>query len=332
VAKRNPPINLQQDDLSLFNHEFERKIPRTNLLEMRDVCASPEGLLFKRARISSESYAFPSMLEEWRAHTLLKFLTLNYLLRKHVVFQRDAAWVVDNWSPGYFHWLADVLPRLFTIKDRTTGLVLLLPHRYKDVEFVHSSLKPFNLAGIEFIGKDEVTICRRLIVPSHTAPSGHYNEEIINGVRNLLVDYYGDQESRVEGRVYISRARAAKRRIVNEEEILKVLREFGFRILYAEDMTFAEQVRTFSSARHVVSNHGAGLTNMLFMPPGGNVLELRHHTDSVNNCYFTLASAISLNYFYQTCEPENPGEDPHLAHLVVDLARLKVTLEEMLRL
>ena len=31
---------------------------------------------------------------------------------------------------------------------------------------------------------------------------------------------------------------------------------------------------------------------MLFMKDGGRVLELRHVSDYVNNCYFVLASAL----------------------------------------
>ena len=137
-------------------------------------------------------------------------------------------------------------------------------------------------------------------------------------MRDLLVDCYGDYGNKPDGRVYISRQRAAKRTIVNEPEVIDVLLEFGFQIVCAEDLSLAEQIKMFSAAQHLVSNHGAGLTNMLFMSPGANMLELRHRTDGINNCYFTLASALQLNYFYQSCEPVNPAEDPHTAQLLVD--------------
>src|SRR5687768_202912 len=193
-ARRRLPVNFQPEDSRLFNHELERTIPGTDLFEMREVRVSPEGILFKQGKIFAESFALPWMWQEWRVRTRVKFLIRNYLLRKHVVFEGEAAWIVDNWSHGYFHWLADALPRLFVIRDRTPDLVLLLPHRYKEIEFVRSSLKPFNLGSVEFIGEDEVTLCRRLIAPTHTAPSGHYNEGIIKGVRDLLVDCYGDKQ------------------------------------------------------------------------------------------------------------------------------------------
>jgi capsular polysaccharide biosynthesis protein len=108
------------------------------------------------------------------------------------------------------------------------------------------------------------------------------------------------------------------------------LRGFGFRVVYAEDHTFEEQVEMASRARFFVSNHGAGLTNMLFMRDGGRVLELRHHADSINNCYFTMASALGLEYFYQTCRPGDPSEDPHTADLRVTPRLLADNLRLML--
>ena len=40
-------------------------------------------------------------------------------------------------------------------------------------------------------------------------------------------------------RIYISRRLAIKRKLVNEEEILKVLKEFGFIEVMAEQLSFA---------------------------------------------------------------------------------------------
>ena len=61
-----------------------------------------------------------------------------------------------------------------------------------------------------------------------------------------------------------------------------------------------------------------------------NVLELRHASDRINNCYFTLAPALNLNYFYQSCDPANRSEDPHTADLKVDTGALRANIELML--
>jgi hypothetical protein len=332
TSRRKLPLNLQQHDLSLFSGELERVIPPTRLLKLHNVSVSAEGILFKNGKMLPESFAFPHTRASWKRRSVVKFFVNNYLVRRRRRFERTGIWVTDDWSAGYFHWLADVLPRLFTMKDQLKDLVLLLPSQCKELKYVSASLEPFDIGGIEFLDRGEVLRCMSLMVPTQTAPSGHYNDELIQQVGNLLVEFYaGEPRETPSEIVYVSRALAPKRKILNEAEVIDVLHEFGFRIVRTEDHSFAEQVKIVSSARYLVSSHGAGLVNMLFMSPGAKVLELRHATDSINNCYFTLASALNLDYFYQSCEPENAGEDPHTANLHVDVGRLRTNLELMLQ-
>jgi capsular polysaccharide biosynthesis protein len=330
TSRRKLPVNLNQKELSLFSGELERVIPPTRLLTLRNVSVSAEGILFQRGQMLPESFAFPHTRASWKRRSVLKFFVNNYLLRRHRRFAQASILVTDDWSGGYFHWLADVLPRLFTMKDQLKSLVLILPNEYQELSYVSASLQPFAIGGVEFIAGNEVLDCDSLLVPTQTAPSGHYNHELIQGVRKLLVGFYanGFQEDAAD-RVYLSRASAPKRRVSNEEEVIEVLRQFNFRVVRAEDHSFAEQVQLAARARYLVSNHGAGLTNMLFMNAGASVLELRHATDCINNCYFTLASALDLNYFYQSCQPENASEEPHTANLRVDVNALKANLELM---
>jgi capsular polysaccharide biosynthesis protein len=331
MTRRRLPANFQQDDLPLFGHELEREMPPAELLELRGVRLSPDGFLFRGVRILPESFAYPANFERWKTRSVVKFFIFNYLMRRSRKVTDPLLWIVDDWSGGYFHWLADALTRLYTVRDEARSMTLLLPAEYASFGFVRPSLAPFGVRDVRFIAHDETLFCERLIVPMHTAPSGHYDEEILGGVRRVLVEAYGNTADGVEGeRVYISRARATKRRITNEEEVVGVLREFGFRVVNAEEHTFEQQVEIASRARLLVSNHGAGLTNMLFMREGGRVLELRHRTDNVNNCYFTMASALGLEYFYQTCPSDDPAEDPHTAHLRVDASRLAKNLRLML--
>src|SRR5687768_11655630 len=330
VARRKLPLNFHEDHRALFEGELERVIPETRICKFQDVWASREGLLFKGTSILRESFAFPHHLDQWRWRSVLKFLATSYLFRRKRTIEREVLWVTDYWSTEHYHWLTDVTTRLFVVRDRLPELLLLLPGSYAARDVVTATLKAFGATNVEFIGDGEVVQCRSLVMPSHTAPSGHFHTDAIRGVRNVLLSAYGETGGE-EKRLYISRSGAAKRRIVNEDEVISVLRKFGFETIRAEELSFAEQVRICAAARYIVSNHGAGLTNMLFMREGGSVLELRHESDCINNCFFTMSSALDLNYFYQTCAPQDPAADPHDAHLMVDCARLEQNLTRLLR-
>ena len=326
TVTRQRPVNLREPDADLFRHELEKTIPPTQLLRFSNVRITPEGILIKAGRILPESFAFSFLRDEWKMRSVVKLLGRNYLFRKIRDVKEEVVWLTDAWSAGYFHWVADVLSKVFLVRDLARERAVLLPSAYARFDFVGPSLSAFDIRKIQFMGPDEVVRCETLLIPTPVAPSGHFRNDVIHGVRQQLLAQFGAGTSTTNRRIYISRMRAPKRRISNEADILAVLHKLDFETVHAEDLPFVDQVRLFSEARYLVSNHGAGLTNMLFMRSGGSVLELRHKTDRINNCYFTLASALDLNYFYQTCDPLHRDEDAHLADLVVDTERLEQNL------
>lgn len=331
VSRRKLPVNFNQDHIALFDLELERTIPQSQLVRFKNIRVSPEGILFAGMKVLPQSFAFPWLLDEWKPRSIFKLLTINYLLRRRYRIDKEVLWITDYWSTGYFHWLTDALTRLFAVRDRLDQQGLMLPAGYETRDFVTSSLKAFRVKAVDFIRPNETLECRSLLTPTHTAPSGHFNDQAIRGVRNILLSEFGEPGDTGPGeRIYISRRRADKRRIVNEDDIVPVLSKFGFQIICAEDLSFEEQVKTFSRARYIVSNHGAGLTNILFMRDGGRVLELRHHTDRIRNCYFVMTSALDFDYFYQTCQPGDHDADPHTANLFVDPDELEKHLRLLL--
>ena len=242
---------------------------------------------------------------------------------------RDVFWITDTWSKYYFHWMTDALPRLFTIRDKIKNETLLLPCAYRGLEYVGSSLKPFFIRDVQYI--HETFRCKNLTIPTHAAISGNYNENVIRGLRSLYTDYYQNVRSdSFYDKVYISRGKAQKRKIANEAECVVIMDEYGFKTIYFEDHSLEQQVAIALDAQYMISNHGGGLTNMLFMKSGSNVLELRQSGDTHNNCYFSLSSALYLRYFYQLCHSENSAEDAHTANLIVDCQRLRKNIEQML--
>ena len=67
------------------------------------------------------------------------------------------------------------------------------------------------------------------------------------------------------------------------------------RVIHFENMTFAEQVSSLRFTRVLVSMHGAGLSNIIFLQPGSTVIELMHPLMSAP-FYRFLSYYASLNY------------------------------------
>jgi len=161
VSARRLPANFRAEDAPLFSHELERLIPPTRLVELDGVSVNSDGVLFKGARILPESFSSPVVFNQFlrRRLSVLKFFAANSLPGRRRKLAGRFAWITDDWSYGYFHWIADALPRLLVIKELLGELTLLLPRRYEGLEFVQSSLRLFGARRIEYVRAGEVCVC-----------------------------------------------------------------------------------------------------------------------------------------------------------------------------
>ncbi len=96
-------------------------------------------------------------------------------------------------------------------------------------------------------------------------------------------------------RLYVSRADADSRRIVNEPRLIAALAREGYVSVRPGELDPARQIGLFAGARHIVAPHGMGLANLVFHRGGGTLLELfngRIGTDA----YAFVARATGMDY------------------------------------
>lgn len=334
-VSRSLPANYSEEDSRYFVHELCRRIPDVYLKKVENICACDNGFLFDAISVLPDSFPsgqLPGAISGKKARLklfaklLVKRCVISLLWMRS---ESDCLWIADVWSGGYFHWMTDALPRLLAAQ-KTCYSGILLPQSLSRYEYVAPSLKPFYSGDIRFTGK--AVRCRSLLIPTHTAPTGNYNEVLVRQLRGVYTSYYcnASAQEALPDKIYVSRSKALKRKVVNEQECISVLVRYGFHVVCLEDYEFDRQAQICLATKFMVSNHGAGLTNMLFMQAGAAVLELRKKRDFHNNCYFALASALSLKYFYQLCESSDSSEDANTADLIVDCLELEGNIQKML--
>jgi len=109
-----------------------------------------------------------------------------------------------------------------------------------------------------------------------------------------------------------------KRHIVNAEAVEAALRdEFGrdFEVLHPEDMSPCGQVGAFALARVVLGQHGAALSNAVYMSEGAALLELH---PVIHGVFEHTARAVGVRHVAVT--------DAEFGHLYVGEDRSDVTL------
>ena len=99
-----------------------------------------------------------------------------------------------------------------------------------------------------------------------------------------------------------------------------MLISFGFEIHVFEQYSLSKQVDLMRDTQCLLGMHGAGLTNMLFMPSVGSVIELRNRGDQHNNCYFSMASELNHAYYY--LQGDGDSEQTASVNLHIDLIQL----------
>lgn len=206
--------------------------------------------------------------------------------------------VISGLSNGvYFHWMLDVLPRLALLQQSGIDLQTI------DYFLVDASL-PFQQETLETLGiPSHKTLAparhphiqaRSLLLPSFPASISWMPPWSLDFLRQTFLPAAPAPSRR--RRLYISRAKASVRRLVNEAALLPILTAFGFETLYLETLTVAEQAQAFAEAEAVVGVHGSGLTNLVFCPPGIPVIEL-FSPQYVYPCFWLVANGRSLSYF-----------------------------------
>ena len=229
---------------------------------------------------------------------------------------------------NYFHWMFDALPRVDLI--RRAGFE---PDRW------YAPLgRPFHAETLRRAGIDPATVidaaaaghlrADRLIAAGPPGDTGNPTPAARAFLRGLFADVI--EGVRPFRRVYLSRGDAARRRVLGEDALFARLARLGYERHELGGRSAAAQARLFAEATHVIAPHGAGLTNLVFCPPGARVLEL-FHPGYVNVCYWSLANLGGVGYHWLAGEgpASPPGRCPGLTK--ADILVAPAALDRALR-
>ncbi|MEF3307197.1 glycosyltransferase family 61 protein [Paenibacillus sp. GYB003] len=265
---------------------------------------------------------------EWKVHptkrTVWKLDRLPPLYRS----ESPVAVLALKDSNIYYHWMMDVLPTLHLLKR-----LGIKPHLFV---INGKAAAPYQIETMEMLG-----VSRKRIVQSH--PGLHIESPLlvvprcvgkfrsrwsIDFLRRELMTACGIVPAAGKDRIYISREKAPKRKLLNEDDVMRVLARRGFRKVHLEGMPVSDQIRLFASAEAVAGPHGAGLTNTVFCNPGTRVIEM-FSPRLVHTCYPMISGLLGLQHYYLVGTGPRPPEfcDVHDRH-----ADIRVDVRQLVRL
>ncbi len=266
--------------------EVEAGGPRVALLPHGRVFGSgtvltPDG----RSIASDVSTDFGGPAE---SHWLMSFRQI----RPPVRLPGATAVVAVNLGSRYCHWLLEELPRLLALR-RTTATPGIIVNQ--NAPFIREAYELGGFAGpIWAVGRHTHFECEQLLIPELIGRAGYPTQLGVNLLTEFTAPWRGSA-SVCGDRLYISREKASRRRVLNDTELWPQLEARGFRKLRLEELSWRDQINAFAHAREVVAPHGAGLANLVFCRPGTRVVEFFHRS-YVNPCFGRLAELAKLDY------------------------------------
>lgn len=229
---------------------------------------------------------------------------------KHSIFQRDflppikkiqgkvviLAGLLNN---VYFHWLFDILPRIKLLELANIDLqeidYFVVDNR---TNFQQETLKLWEIPEDKIIPLSFPLHLQvdRLIIPSFPGSIAWMPSWSCQYLREKILDNQTNKNEQKK-RLYISRNKSSNRRLINEEDIIKILSKYNFEVVNLELLTVKQQGELLSQAEIVISPHGSGLSNLIFCPPKTKIIEI-FSPNYVYPCYWLVSNLVNLNYYY----------------------------------
>lgn len=247
----------------------------------------------------------------WR---FIKYL-VNNLFSIKVTRYNHLLFVLDEWSDGPYHIIVDLLSKIIAAERRgmqLSKMVLILPKK----KYIQEAAIPL-LHDLGFLFKNIICVEPNTIYCnigmnffiSLPHKIGSNDPAIIQDIQKRIFSrrnfYKGDQPSKI---YYFRRNR--RRLVVNDDEVQHVLIQKGFVCTDFDGLSYIDAWQLMAHATLFVGIHGAGLTNMIFMPLGGTVVEFRSDNPNPrNHCYWHLAHSLGHNYFHFIAESATPGNN-----------------------
>lgn len=286
-----------------------------------------DGALFRQLRVVPDSLVLTAHGRIW-LHNWKGLLQIRLRFRKKRLPAGKPYVRVHTSYRGYYHWLLESVPKLLEAQRTIPNFTLLLPASYTDA-FYTDTLRLLQLTAVERLQPQTMYRVPELALPLLPEAQGNYSAQTMREVKAVFLTAAGVEAPAPPTRLYISRRKAPRRKVLNEAEVEQLLGSYGFQCVCFEDFAFEDQVRLCASANVLVSMHGAGLANMIFMPERSTVVEFRKFDEGQNYFFTQLGETLGYQYHLQYCPAADEQQSVQDADLFVDIAALDAVLQQL---
>lgn len=234
-------------------------------------------------------------------------------------------------TANYFHWIHDGLLRLHGLDSEFIAQARIIVPPY---------LKSYQRETLQLLGirKEQLVTFPAgavwKIETLHFASLPASGADLLEAevwLRDKLLAAANVTERVGDRRLYLSRRFDLHGRIVNEEQVVECLSNYGFEVVYPAKLTVQEQIKLFAQAEIIVSGSNSGLMNMLFAPSGTKVLEILELTRAERLAYvhWSITEVLGFELWYIVGDTRTNMQNPQRPDLYVPSDKLIACLDKM---
>ena len=252
--------------------------------------------------ITKKNESFADVFKREDDNSISHFYTENFY-KNFIDKKSDFKLINDSYvlgsspSDNYFSNLIHFLPRIFFINDKKVNLII---HRNLSNKFRSFIETICELRGIEisFTFLDE----------------GFYNfnnssiPEFFNITKSIkILKFFLEQiltnikVPEFKSKIYIRREDANYRKILNEADLITILRKKGFEIINPQHFDILEQMKIFSNAKVIISPYGSNMSNIIFCKKNTKIVEIspelnNEYEQNISSRYKNIADNLNLEF------------------------------------
>ena len=323
TVHRKLPVNYAEMHAGkmTFIHP-EEKINASYLIEIKNAYVSPFGVVFKNGFVVKES-VYSMFKPNKQLLSFYKKIVLNKV--RHI--SGDCVVAHHAYYQNYYHFLLEIMPRLFVIKNDAPRFKLII--NYNLPSFVKEYISLFNFKEIICLHDDEIAKTEKIIFPTFLSRGLAYNETVMREMSNWLCEKLYANDSVSPEKIFISRSNAKYRKTENESEVFALLQEKGFVKFDLQEPGIQAQANFFKQAKYIVGSHGAGFSNMIFSKNCSLALDIIHEQHP-QDCFYNLASAFGVDYYYFQCKGTGVDSYANNDNITVDLIKFETVCNQLI--
>ena len=249
-------------------------------------------------------------------------------------------------SHDFGHWLTDHLPKIaFALMGKIPEMPILIDecipatHR-QSVELFFPDREVLTIGQFESCKVRRLWCAPGLVYRwfyptdweeawSHMLPEPKVFGQVMEVLKSSIASWLSSESG--SARIYLARKPDRKKRLVNQREIENVVSRYGFKVIYPEELSFPDQVKTAHGASHIIAPDGSNGLLSYFASSGAKVCFLNNSNTKPLVELRGLLDAVGAEFTIVTgAEKGVRQEEPFWNDYEIDGGRFETFLQQWL--